>query len=230
MARWKARIRLPIRHNWTFFAGSYRWGATRQNLSWLLGGGRSVWAKISEGRGRPWGIFFGFYKTRHILLSDSANCTVLSAVVLTQYGRVTDGQTDRQTDGIAVASRALAMRALRPAVKTKRTQRVIWLGLDWAHNNVKISLKRCPNSQKWTLRACSHQPMVAVFIRQSSNVTYLKTLLVALGRVRCRKEAQEHEGRSNIIQIYRCTVVREFVPAQLQRNMPLHSTVTEELG
>jgi len=25
----------------------------------------------------PQGIFFGFYKTRHILLSDSANCTVL---------------------------------------------------------------------------------------------------------------------------------------------------------
>jgi len=29
-----------------------------------------------------------------------------------------DGQTDRQTDGIAVASTALAMRALRRAVKT----------------------------------------------------------------------------------------------------------------
>ena len=37
------------------------------------GGGRSLGAKISEGRGHPWGIFFGFYKTRHILLSDSAN-------------------------------------------------------------------------------------------------------------------------------------------------------------
>jgi len=32
------------------------------------GGGRSLGAKISGGRGRPWGIFFGFYKTRHILL------------------------------------------------------------------------------------------------------------------------------------------------------------------
>jgi len=42
--------------------------------------------------------FFGFYKTRHILLYDSANC-VLRAVVLTQYRRVTDGQTDGQTDG-----------------------------------------------------------------------------------------------------------------------------------
>jgi len=68
-------------------------------------------------KGSSLGNIFGFYKTRRILLSDSANCTVLRAVVLTQYRRVTDGQTDRrtdgQTDGIAVASTALAMRALR---------------------------------------------------------------------------------------------------------------------
>ena len=48
---------------------------------------------------------------------------MLRAVVLTQYRRVTDGRTDRQTDrrtdGIAVASTALAMRALRRAVKTR---------------------------------------------------------------------------------------------------------------
>jgi len=61
--------------------------------------GRSLWAKISGGRGRPWGIFFGVYKTRHILLSNSANCTVLHAFVLTQYRRVTDGRTDGQTGG-----------------------------------------------------------------------------------------------------------------------------------
>ena len=54
-------------------------------------GGRSLGAKISGGRGRPWGIFFSFYKTRHILLSDSANCIVLRVVVLTQYRRVMDG-------------------------------------------------------------------------------------------------------------------------------------------
>jgi len=30
------------------------------------------------------------------LLSNGANCTVLRAVVLTQYRRVTDGQTDRR--------------------------------------------------------------------------------------------------------------------------------------
>jgi len=54
------------------------------------------------GRGHPWGIFFGFYKTRHILLCDIANCTMLRAVVLTQYwhmtDRRTDGRTDRQTE------------------------------------------------------------------------------------------------------------------------------------
>jgi len=40
---------------------------------------------------------------------------MLRAVVLTQYRRVTDGRTGGQTDGIAVASTALAMRR---AVKT----------------------------------------------------------------------------------------------------------------
>jgi len=38
--------------------------------------------------------------------TDCANCIVLRTVVLTQYRRVTDGQTD----GIAVASTSLAMR------------------------------------------------------------------------------------------------------------------------
>jgi len=54
---------------------------------------------IFQGKGVvPGGIFFSFYKTRLILLSDSANCTVLRAVVFTQYRRVTDGHADRQTE------------------------------------------------------------------------------------------------------------------------------------
>jgi len=44
---------------------------------------------------------------------------VLRAVVLAQYRRVTVRQTDRRTDGTAVASTALAMQALRRAVKSK---------------------------------------------------------------------------------------------------------------
>jgi len=48
-----------------------------------------------QGKGSSLGNIFGFYKTRQILLSNSANCIVIRAVVLTQYRRVTDGQTDR---------------------------------------------------------------------------------------------------------------------------------------
>jgi len=33
VACWKARVRLPIRHNWTFFASSYFWDVTGGNLS-----------------------------------------------------------------------------------------------------------------------------------------------------------------------------------------------------
>ena len=114
MARWKARVEFLLRVIELFLSLTVEalQGKTCQN-SLLSAGGRSLGAKISGGRGRPWRIFFGFYKTRHILQSNSANCTVVRAVILTQYRRVTDGQTD----GIAVASIALAMRALRRAVK-----------------------------------------------------------------------------------------------------------------
>jgi len=57
------------------------------------------------------------------LLSNGANCTVLRAVVLTQYRRVTDGRTDRRTDGIAVANTALAMRAY--CARCKKNQRIL---------------------------------------------------------------------------------------------------------
>jgi len=108
MARWKARVEFLLSIIGLLFLSLSveALQCKRCQDSLLSGGDRSVRAKISGGRGRPWGIFFGFYKTRHILLSDSANCTVLRAVVLTQYRRVTDGQTDE----IAVASTALAKR------------------------------------------------------------------------------------------------------------------------
>ena len=122
MARWKARVKHLLSVIELLFlsrAVEALQGKMCQN-SLPSGGGRSLGAKISGGRSRPWGIFlFGFYKTRHILLSDSVNCTVLHAVVLTQYRRVTNRRTVGQTDGIAVTSTALAMRALRRAVKTE---------------------------------------------------------------------------------------------------------------
>ena len=115
MARWKARAEFLLSVIVLLFLSltvEALQGKMCQN-SLPSGVGRSIGAKISGGGSRPWGIFFGFYKTRHILLSNSANCTVLRTVVLTQYRRVTDRWTDRRTDGIAVANTALAMRALR---------------------------------------------------------------------------------------------------------------------
>jgi len=47
MARWKASIQLPIHHNWTFFSSSYRWGATRQNVSRLAVTTRG-WVTLSQ--------------------------------------------------------------------------------------------------------------------------------------------------------------------------------------
>jgi len=70
-------------------------GKTCQD-SLLSGEGRSLGGKISGGRGRPWGIFFGFYKTRHIFLSDSqlhrATCRCFDTIP------ACDRQTDRQTE------------------------------------------------------------------------------------------------------------------------------------
>ena len=63
---------------------------------------------------------------------------MLGAVVLTQYRRVTDGRTDRQTDGIAVASSALAMRALRRVVKTYKTLYTAAATIAWCKHAVII--------------------------------------------------------------------------------------------
>ena len=102
MASWKARVVFLLSIIELLFLSltvKALQGKMCQN-SLLPGGDRLVRAKISGGKGRSCGIFFGFYKTRHILLSNGKNCIVLRAVVLTQYRRVTDRQTDGRTDGL----------------------------------------------------------------------------------------------------------------------------------
>jgi len=101
-------------------------GKTCQN-SQPSGMGRSLWAKISGGRGRPWGIFFGFYKTRHMLLSNGENCIVCYVPSFWHNTGVwqTDRQTDRRTDGIAVANTALAMRVYANIIASRRWD-VFW--------------------------------------------------------------------------------------------------------
>ena len=56
MARWKARGRLPISANWTFFVSYHGWGTMSRYWSKLrcLKGGGSLWTQISRGMGRPY--------------------------------------------------------------------------------------------------------------------------------------------------------------------------------
>jgi len=81
MARWKARVEFLLSVIELLFLSltvEALQGKTCQN-SLLSGGGRSLGAKISGGRGRPWGTFFSFYKTGHILLSDGSRGIVTEA-------------------------------------------------------------------------------------------------------------------------------------------------------
>ena len=61
--------------------------------------GRSVRAKIS-GEGVLSGEYFFLVSTKlgTLCYPTDANCTVIRAVVLTEYRRVADRQTDRRTD------------------------------------------------------------------------------------------------------------------------------------
>jgi len=108
MARWKVFVSLTVE-------------ATRQNVSKFAAfrRGRSLGAKISGGRGRPWRIFLVSTKldTFCYLIVQTTPCYVPSFWHNTGVWQ-TDGRTDGQTDGRnCLASTALAMQALRRAVK-----------------------------------------------------------------------------------------------------------------
>ena len=99
MARWKALAEFLLSVIELLFLSltvEALQGKTCQN-SQPSGVGRSLSQNFRR-KGSSLGNIFGFYKTRHILLSNGVNCTVLRTVVLTQYRRVTDGQTDGQTE------------------------------------------------------------------------------------------------------------------------------------
>ena len=70
MARWKARGRLPIGDNWTFFASYHGWGAMSRYWSKLrcLKGRGSLWTQISGGKWRPPPTNFGIRKLESLCL------------------------------------------------------------------------------------------------------------------------------------------------------------------
>jgi len=108
IARWKARGRLPIRNNWTFFASSYGWDVISKywSKSALFQGGGSLWAQILGRSRRRSPPIVGIrklecfcYLTVKIAWSYLHSCGYNTSV----------WQTDRRTDGIAVAITALCI-------------------------------------------------------------------------------------------------------------------------
>ena len=109
MARWKARGRLPISANWTFFASYHGWGAMSRYWSKLrcFKGGGSLWTQISGGKGRPPPTIFGT-RTRKV---ESLGYRMVKKLPKSSTGWVgcTNVTDDRQTtvrqttDGIAIA-------------------------------------------------------------------------------------------------------------------------------
>jgi len=113
MARWKARVDLLTELLFLSLTVEALQGRTCQN-SLLFGGGGSVWAKISGEGVIPCEYFLVSRK-----LDTFCYLTVQTAPWYVQsfWHKTGVWQTDGQKDGIAIASTALAMRALRHAVK-----------------------------------------------------------------------------------------------------------------
>ena len=85
MARWKARVESLLSVIELFLSLTVEALQGKKCQNWLLSEGVGHLEPRFQGEGVvPGEYFFVFYKTRHILLSGSANSTVLRAVVLTQ--------------------------------------------------------------------------------------------------------------------------------------------------
>ena len=98
MARWKARGRLYIRRNWTFFAISYGWdvmSGNRSKSAFFEGGWVTLNADF-RGKGASPTNHSWYQSSRVIALSCSIKISAVRHLVLSQSTRLTDGQTDRQ--------------------------------------------------------------------------------------------------------------------------------------
>ena len=102
IARWKARGRLPIRHNWTFFAISYGWDVITGNLSKSACFERGVghWEEISDGRGRCPPTTVDARKLQRLPSPVYQNIrrALFGFVTTHASDKRTDRQTDKQTD------------------------------------------------------------------------------------------------------------------------------------
>ena len=97
MARWKARGRLYVRRNWTFFAISYGWdvmSGNRSRSAFFEGG--VILNPDFRGKGASPTNHSWYQSSRVIALSCGIKISAVRHLVLSQSTRVTDRRTDRQ--------------------------------------------------------------------------------------------------------------------------------------
>ena len=130
IARWKARSRLPIRDNWTFFSSCYGWDVISRYWSksaLYRGVGQFERKFYVEGDVAPNHCWYP--ETRVFLISHSEDCVILSLFIWIGHQRVTDIQMDGQTDGQTELPRLIqrcALQAMPPPCKNPpRDARVI---------------------------------------------------------------------------------------------------------
>ena len=94
IARWKARGRFYIRHNWTFFAISYGWDVISRNVSKsaFFKGGASTFSADFRGKGASPTNHCWCQKTRVIVVSCGIKISAVHCLVSSQYTGLTDGQ------------------------------------------------------------------------------------------------------------------------------------------
>ena len=120
IARWKARGRLPIRHNWTFFASSYGWDVISRYWS-KTAHFRGGWVNLSanfrwNGSSPPNHCWY--QKTRVFLLPQSEDRVILCSFVC-RLDRVP--ACDRRTDGQTELLPWLIQRSTLQAIRTKES-------------------------------------------------------------------------------------------------------------
>ena len=114
IARWKARGRLSIRHNWTFFTIFYGWDVTSGNLSKspFFEGEWVTLSKYLTGKGASPTNHFRCQKTRVIAVSCGIKMSAVHHLVLSQYTHLTGGQMDWRTDRNETAISCVALHAV----------------------------------------------------------------------------------------------------------------------
>ena len=159
MARWKARGRLPIGDNWTFFASYHGWGTMSRYWSKFrcLKGDGSLWTQISGGKGRPPPTIFGIRKLeslRYRMVEKIAENFYRLSRAHQRHRRQTDWQTERRRHlaNVNASSRPLKTQVIKTRPKLIDAVCKIWSSLHFdVTRNLRAFILRLLHSTMYNI-------------------------------------------------------------------------------